>query len=153
MVFARKPDGSWRICYDYRGFNAITLPAVEQLQHIDALLDGTRGSLFFTKLALASSYHQLRVRATDRWKTSFRLQLGQFEWNNWNMVQFGLQGSSALMRIMNQELTVGLDLQGGLTTTTVTAETLHTPPGRPRPALTPIHGGSPGLRAHWACAR
>ena len=90
VVFARKPDGTWRICYDYRGLNAITRPAVEPLPHIDALLDGTRGSRFFTKLDLASSYHQLRVRDSDRWKTSFRSQLGQFEWN---VVPFGLQGS------------------------------------------------------------
>ena len=58
-MFARKWDGSWRICYDYRGLNAITRPAVEQLTHIDALLDSTRGSRFFTKLDLASSYHRL----------------------------------------------------------------------------------------------
>ena len=72
MVFARKPDGSCRICYDCRGFKAISRPADEPLPHIDALLDGTRGSRFFTKLDLASSYHQLRVRAADEWKTSFR---------------------------------------------------------------------------------
>ena len=116
VVFARKPDGTWRICYDYRGLNAITRPAVEPLPHIDALLDGTRGSSFFTKLDLASSYHQLRVRTSDRWKTSFRSQLGQFEWN---VVPFGLQGSSSLlMRVMNQALTVGLgptsDVSGGV---------------------------------------
>ena len=108
VVFARMPDsdGTWRICCDYRGLNAITRPAVEPLPHIDALLDGTRGSCFFTKLDLASSYHQLRVRASDRWKTSFRSQLGQFEWN---VVPFGLQGSSSLlMRVMNEALTVGL---------------------------------------------
>jgi hypothetical protein len=45
VVFARKPDGSWRICYDYRGLNAITRPAVEPLPHIDALLDATRVKL------------------------------------------------------------------------------------------------------------
>jgi hypothetical protein len=132
VVFARKPDGSWRICYDYRGLNAITRPAVEPLPHIDALLDGTRGSRFFTKLDLASSYHQLRVRAADRWKTSFRSQLGQFEWN---VVPFGLQGaSSLLMRVMNQALTVGLDFPGAGSA----------PPWRPRPDLAPIHGGVPG---------
>ena len=110
VVFARKPDGTWRICYDYRGLNAISRPAVEPLPHIDALLDNTRGSCFFTKLDLASSYHQLRVRDSDRWKTSFRSQLGQFEWN---VVPFGLQGSSSLlMRVMNQALTVGLDFPG-----------------------------------------
>ena len=43
VVFAGKPDGSWRICYAYWGLNTITLPAVEQVPHIDALLDGTRG--------------------------------------------------------------------------------------------------------------
>ena len=157
VVFARKPDGSWRICYDYRGLNAITRPAVEPLPHIDALLDGTRGSRFFTKLDLASSYHQLRVRASDRWKTSFRSQLGQFEWN---VVPFGLQGaSSLLMRVMNQALTVGLDFPGGPTTTAATtAEAVVTSgpaaaegqragptlPWRPRPDLAPIHCGVPG---------
>ena len=45
---------------------AHTRSAVEPLPHIDALLDGTRGSRFFTKLDLASSYHQLQVRASDR---------------------------------------------------------------------------------------
>jgi hypothetical protein len=54
VVFARQPDGTWRICYDYRGLNAISWPAVEPLPHIEALLDGTRGSCFFTKLDLAS---------------------------------------------------------------------------------------------------
>ncbi len=63
VVFARKPDGTWHICYYYRGLNAISRIAVEPLQHIDALVDGTLGSCFFTKLDLASRYHQLRVLA------------------------------------------------------------------------------------------
>ena len=70
VVFALEPERTWRICYDYRCLNAI-----EPLQHIDALLAGTRGSRFFTKLDLASSYHQLRVLPADRWKTSLRSQL------------------------------------------------------------------------------
>jgi hypothetical protein len=78
--------------------------------HCCPVLDATRGSSVFTKLDLAISYHQLRVRASDRWKTSFRSQLGQFEWN---VVPFGLQGSSSLlMHAMNQALTVGLDYLG-----------------------------------------
>ena len=77
----------------------IRRPAVEPLPHVGALLDGTRGSHFFIKLDLASSYHQQRVWAADRWKTNFRSQLGHFEWN---VVPFGLQGaSSLLMRVMN----------------------------------------------------
>ena len=94
----------------------------------------------------------LRVRAADRWKTSFRSQLGQFEWN---VVPFGLQGaSSLLMRVMNQALTVGLDFPGGpVATPTVAAAAAGSewgPPsgsprsGLPRPTLAPIHGGVPG---------
>jgi hypothetical protein len=136
VVFARKPDGTWRICYDYRGLNAITRPAVEPLPHIDALLDGTRGSRFFTKLDLASSYHQLQVRPADRWKTSFRSQLGQFEWN---VAPFGLQGaSSLLMRVMNQALTVGLDFPGAQDSAPAPAR------GPPGTARAPVHGGVPG---------
>ncbi len=57
-------------------------------------------------LHLASSYHELRVRACDRWKTSCRSQLGPVECN---AVPFGLQGaSSLLMRVMHQAPTVGL---------------------------------------------
>jgi hypothetical protein len=113
VVFARKPDGTWRICYDYWGFNAITRPAVEPLPHIDALLDGTRGSLsgFFTKLDVASRYHELLVRASDQWKTKFWSQLGQFEWN---VAPFCSQGaSSLLMWVMNQALAVSLNFPSG----------------------------------------
>ena len=53
VVFARKADGSWRICYDYRGLNAITEPRVEPLPHVDALLEQTRGACWFTKFDLA----------------------------------------------------------------------------------------------------
>ncbi len=65
MLFAWKPDGTLRICYDYRGLNAIRRSAVEQLPpaQIDALLDSKLGSYFFTKLDLASIYHQLLVLA------------------------------------------------------------------------------------------
>ncbi len=111
MAFARKPDGTlWcRICCDYRGLRvfAISLsrPAAELLPHIDALLDGTWGSRCFklTKLNLASSYHKLRVLASNRWKTSFRSQLGQFELN---VVPFGIPGSSSeslMMRVTNAD--------------------------------------------------
>jgi transposase InsO family protein len=106
VVFARKPDGTWRICYDYRGLNAITEPMVEPLPHIDALLDETRGACWFTKFDLAQGYHQVRLREADWWKTSFRTQLGQFEWK---VMPFGLQGSSSvLMRVMNAVMTKGL---------------------------------------------
>ena len=106
VVFARKPDNTWRICYDYRGLNAITRKAIEPIPHIEALLDATRGAAFFTKLDLASAYNQFRVREEDRWKTSFRCPLGQYEWI---VMPYGLQGaSSVLQRYMHRIFRAGL---------------------------------------------
>jgi hypothetical protein len=105
-VFARKPDASWWICYDYQGLNTITEPQVEQLQYIDALLDETCGAQWFTKFDLAQGYHQVLLREAYRWKTNFRSQLGQFEWK---VMPFGLQGSSSvLMLVMNASMTCSL---------------------------------------------
>ena len=69
VVFARKADGTWRFCQDYRGLNVITQKSVELQQHIDQLIDETRGARFFTKLDLAMAYMQFRIRAEDQYKT------------------------------------------------------------------------------------
>ena len=76
---------------------------MEPLQHIEALLDETRGACWFTKFDLAQGYHQVRRREADLRKTSFRCHLGQFEWK---LIPFGLQGSSSiLIRVMNAAMT------------------------------------------------
>ena len=62
IVFARKADGPWRFSQDFRGLNAITQRSFEPLPHVDQLVDETRGSRFFSKLDLASAYHQFRIR-------------------------------------------------------------------------------------------
>ena len=46
---------------------------VEQLPHVDQLIDETRGARIFTKLDLAMSYMQFRIRTADRYKTTFRV--------------------------------------------------------------------------------
>ena len=99
IVFARKADGSWRFCQDFRGLNAITQRSVEPLPHVDQLVDETRGARYFSKLDLASAYHQFRIRDEDQYKTSFRVPGGQYEFR---VGAFGLHGmSSLLMRYMH----------------------------------------------------
>ena len=62
-MFARKPDWTWSFCQDYSRLNAITQLSVEQLQHVDQLVDKTVGASFFTKMDLAMGYVPLACTA------------------------------------------------------------------------------------------
>jgi hypothetical protein len=46
------------------------------LPHIDDLLDQLKNVVYFTKLALRSGYHQIRVAKHDAWKTAFKTKKG-----------------------------------------------------------------------------
>ncbi len=99
VVFARKPDGTWRFCQDFRGLNAITQRSVEPLPHVEQHVDETRGARFFSKLDLESVDMQFCIREEDQFKTSFRVPGGQYEFR---VGAFGLHGmSSVLMRYMH----------------------------------------------------
>jgi hypothetical protein len=105
-------------------------------------MDATRGSSCFTKLDLASSYHQLRVWFSDRWKTSFRSQLGQFDSVRVECGTVWFEGFF-LMRVMSQALTVWLDyLEENLADGTVTV-TLQQPQAERR-CRSSYQPGSPG---------
>ena len=81
VVFARnlKPDGTWRFCQDYRHVvpwaqrhhRAAVGGAAGPLQHVDQLVDETRGERFFTKLNLAMACIQFRICEEDRYKKIF----------------------------------------------------------------------------------
>jgi len=95
VVFARKKDGTFRFCQDFRGLNSITKKSCEPLPHIDQLLDECRGAKFFSKFDLQAAYHQLLIREEDRWKTSFRVPGGQYEFK---VGAFGLHGMPSLLQ-------------------------------------------------------
>ena len=92
VVFARKPNGSWRICFEYRGLNAITEPLAKALP--------LRGGCWFTEFELVQRCHPVLPQEADWCKTSVRSQSGQFEWK---VVPLGLQGAS-LVTTMTQGL-------------------------------------------------
>ena len=81
MVLARKHDGTFRMCVDYRRLNQCTVKDAQPLPRSDDVLEAVGGARWFSCLDLASGYWKMPVAAKDRPKTAFSTHRGQFQWN------------------------------------------------------------------------
>jgi len=57
ILFVPKPDGSLRLCVDYRQLNKLTILDKYPLPLMSELRDRVAGATMFTKLDLKGSYH------------------------------------------------------------------------------------------------
>ena len=62
VLFVKKKDGGFRMCVDYRHLNNQTVKNRYPLPRIDDLLDQLHGAKYFTKIDLASGYHQIKMK-------------------------------------------------------------------------------------------
>lgn len=92
VLFVPKPDGSLRMCIDYRALNKVTVKNRYPMPRIDDLLEQLHGATVFSGLDLASGYWQIRVEPQDVEKTAFRTHVGHFQWR---VLAFGLTNCPA----------------------------------------------------------
>ncbi|KAA3483933.1 RNA-directed DNA polymerase-like protein [Gossypium australe] len=90
VLFAKKIDGSMRLCIDYRQLNKVTVKKKYPLPRIDDLFDQLKGATVFCKIDLRSSYYQLRVKEQDVLKIVFRTRYGHYEFLNVKAFAHGL---------------------------------------------------------------
>lgn len=108
VLFAKKPNGGLRLCVDYRGLNAMTIPDRYPLPLFKETLRQLSKARWFKKSDVKSAFHRLRIRAGDEWMTAFRCRLGLFEWL---VTPFGLVNAPAtFQRYINEQLREHLDI-------------------------------------------
>ena len=72
ILFVPKPDGSLRLCIDYRGLNKITIKNKYSLPLMNELRDRVGKATVFTKLDLKKGYYLVRIAPGEEWKTAFK---------------------------------------------------------------------------------
>jgi hypothetical protein len=92
VVFAKKKDGSLRLCVDYRGLNQITRKNRYPIPLIGTLIDQLSGAKFYTKIDLRAGYNNIRIAKGQEWLTAFRTRYGLFEYL---VMPFGMTNAPA----------------------------------------------------------
>ncbi|GFW04614.1 hypothetical protein TNCV_2226321 [Trichonephila clavipes] len=71
VVLIPKPNGTFRLCIDYRKLNEITVADTYPLPRMDDLLHQAKLTPFMFTLDLQAGYHQVKVHVEDQDKTAF----------------------------------------------------------------------------------
>jgi len=86
ILFVPKPDGTLRLCVDYRELNKITMKNKYRLPFMSELRSRLGKATIFTKLDLKNDYYLIRMAEGEEWKTTFKSRYGLYEYT---VIPFG----------------------------------------------------------------
>lgn len=96
IVVAKKSNGEYRLCLDFRKLNAVTKKDAYPLPYMNVILDKLGGAKFFTSLDLRSAFWQIPLTEESREKTAFVVPgRGLFEFK---VMPFGLSNAPPTMQ-------------------------------------------------------
>ena len=95
IVPVPKPDGSIRLCIDYRRVNEITEGDPYYMSTLEEILERVGGSRAVSKLDLAKGFYQIEVEEESIEKTAFITPFGKFAFTR---MPFGLKNAPAIFQ-------------------------------------------------------
>ena len=93
VICVKKPDGTIRICIDYRKLNNNIELHTFVLPNINEIINSLGGAKIFTTLDLKSAFHQIPLEENSRRYTAFSVNQKKFEYN---CLPFGLATSPSI---------------------------------------------------------
>jgi len=110
ILFVPQPDGTLRLCVDYRGLKKITIKNKYLLRLMSELRSRLGKATIFTKLDLKNGYFLIRMAEGEEWKTAFKSRYGLDEYT---VMPFGLCNAPSMFQPMiNDVLRDMLDVGG-----------------------------------------
>eukprot|EP00918_Siedleckia_nematoides_P037571 GHVU01081513.1.p1 GENE.GHVU01081513.1~~GHVU01081513.1.p1 ORF type:complete len:1271 (-),score=152.90 GHVU01081513.1:573-4139(-) len=101
-VIVPKPDGSFRVCQDYRALNAVTKPDAYPMPRVEEVLASLAGAKWITKIDIRKGYLQIPLTDRSRELTAFRTRSGLYQGK---VMIFGLRnGGETFQRMINSVL-------------------------------------------------
>src|SRR5678815_2764971 len=106
IIMVPKPDGSGRLCTDFRKLNMVTVADPFPMPRVDTLLDKLGGAKYMTKLDMTKGYWQIPIAKEDIPLTGFVTPNGHFQWR---YMSFGLRNAPATFSRLVRKLFADLD--------------------------------------------
>ena len=91
LHLAKKKDGSWRPCGDYRHLNLRTIPDRYPMRNVADFVNDLHGCTIFSKVDLKNAFWQVPMAADSIQKTAITTTFGLFEFTK---MPFGLMNAS-----------------------------------------------------------
>ncbi|GKD66982.1 reverse transcriptase domain-containing protein, partial [Tanacetum coccineum] len=91
-VLVQKPDGSWRMCIDFKNLNSSCPKDYYPLPEIDSKIEAVMGYPLKCFLDAYKGYHQVQMSEEDEEKTAFYTDQGTFCYKK---MSFGLKNAGA----------------------------------------------------------
>ena len=95
VVPVRKPDGSLRLCVDYRKLNKVTIPDRFPMPNLSDSIFSLHGIMYFTSLDLVRGYYQLPLAEESKDLTAFSTPHGHWQFKR---LSFGLKNAPAVFQ-------------------------------------------------------